>query len=178
MYISLLRGINVSGQKMIKMPDLKKIYENLALSNVQTYIQSGNVVFDDLLFRETQILSDLIEREIERVTGFSVAVLVFTEKRIKEIFSKIPFDKSHEQEKIYFTLLKNIPSKELVEKLLSADFGDEKILINSDVIYFYCPESYGKTKFNNSFFEKKLKIIATTRNFRTMQILSEWAIVS
>jgi uncharacterized protein (DUF1697 family) len=174
MYISLLRGINVSGQKMIKMPDLKRLYENLGFLNVQTYIQSGNVMFEDSQNRETSILAGMIEKEIEREMGFSVCVLVFTKKRTEDIFSENPFDKSHEQEKIYFTLLKSVPAKELVEKLLLSDFGDEKFCIFQDVIYFYCPESYGKTKLNNNFFEKKLKTNATTRNFRTMQILAEW----
>jgi Protein of unknown function (DUF1697) len=44
-YISMLRGINVSGQKQVRMTELKSLYESLGLENVRTYVQSGNVVF-------------------------------------------------------------------------------------------------------------------------------------
>ena len=65
-YISLLRGINVSGQKIIKMADLKTLFESLGFTNVKTYIQSGNIVFCSKESDHHEI-KNLIERKIEEV---------------------------------------------------------------------------------------------------------------
>ena len=73
----MLRGINVSGQKKIRMADLRSLYESLGLINVQSYLQSGNVVFDS---KEENVekLKNAIEAQIESTYKFSVPVLVRT----------------------------------------------------------------------------------------------------
>lgn len=74
-YISLLRGINVSGQKLIKMDALKKAYENLGFRNVTTYVQSGNVIFS-ASETEPEKLEKIIYNRIEKDFGFEVPVTV------------------------------------------------------------------------------------------------------
>ena len=170
-YIAMLRGINVSGQKMIKMPELKKVFENLEFENVVTYIQSGNVVFDYKKTNETK-LKGTIEKEIKNNFGYDVSVIIRTHEELKKIISKNPFIKLAEDEnKLYFIFLNNEPDKERLEKLISLDFSPEKFEISGKEIYFLCPNGYGKAKLNNNVFEQKLKVIATTRNLKTVREL-------
>ena len=73
-YISMLRGINVSGQKSIRMTELKRLYEGSGLLNVQTYLQSGNLLFESSEADRSKLASQ-IETQIERAYGYRVAVL-------------------------------------------------------------------------------------------------------
>ncbi|WP_025743412.1 DUF1697 domain-containing protein [Aquimarina pacifica] len=176
-YIALLRGINVSGQKKIKMVDLKAMFETIGCTSVQTYIQSGNIVFE--YAEETNnILGQRIKEAILEHFGFEVPVLVLTPKKLIEIFENNPFSKrlgtlGFEDKKLYFTLLTNVPDPVAVSALEAADYGTEEFVITNEVVYFYAANGYGKTKLDNNFFERKLKSPATTRNLRTMTKLIE-----
>mgnify|MGYP003557868968 CR=1 FL=1 len=83
-YISILRGINVSGQKLIKMDDLRKMYEILGFRNVTTYVQSGNVIFNGDHF-ELSDLEQRISKQIQNDFGFEVPVIVLTIDKLKQI---------------------------------------------------------------------------------------------
>ena len=175
-YISLLRGINVSGQKKILMKDLKALYENLGFENVMTYIQSGNVLFET---KETAIeaLQQQIADAIQKAYGFEVPVLVKTVDNLQKIFERNIYIERYKDDvsKLYFTLLGETPDSELVDALMAMNYQPEEFYIANDTVYFYCPTGYGKTKLTNNFFEKKLKVAATTRNYKTMKKLVELA---
>ncbi|AXT62504.1 DUF1697 domain-containing protein [Aquimarina sp. AD10] len=171
-YVALLRGINVSGQKKIKMADLTEALEKLGLFSVTTYIQSGNVIFQSEQ-NDVQFLSDLISKGIQQRFGFDVPVLVITPETLATIYQKNPFfDRLNKEEietkKMYFTLLSTPPDEELVKELRSGFNGEEEFVITKNVVYLYVTAGYGKTKLNNNFFEKKLKSVATTRNLKTV----------
>ena len=89
-YITMLRGINVGGHKKIKMDVLKQLYVELGYTNVQTYIQSGNVIF---LTQDTDTadLEKRISKQILKVTGFEVPVLVLKLDELKQIVENNPF---------------------------------------------------------------------------------------
>ncbi len=176
-YIALLRGINVSGQKKIKMADLKTMLEGIGFRSVTTYIQSGNVVFESNE-ENTNILSDLIKKGIEERFGFDVPVLVLTYKILASIYQDNPFSKRIEKEeieekKMYFTLLSTPPDPDAIAELTAKDYKAEEFVITKSVVYFYAANGYGRTKLNNNFFEKKLKCSATTRNLKTVTKLLE-----
>ena len=168
-YIALLRGINVGGQKKIKMIDLKNMFESLRFKNVKTYIQSGNVIFD---YQSIDIinLTNQIENKITETFGFSVKTLIFTEEEIRNIVNNNPFVKEPniELDKLHVIFLLDIPDPSTVMLLDIRKEENEKFLIISKVVYLYCPNGYGKTKLNNFMFEKKLKTVATTRNWKTL----------
>ena len=98
-YISLLRGINVSGQKKILMADLKSLYEELGFTNVQTYIQSGNVVFE-YQASSSEKLEQMIFDKIKAHYGFEVPNLILTSNEIEEALKSNPYQ---DIEKMYFT---------------------------------------------------------------------------
>ncbi len=170
-YISILRGINVGGQKKIKMTDLKKLYENLGFDNVQTYIQSGNVVFES---NETNIkkLEQLIFEGIKKQYGFEVPNIILKPEEIENALKTNPFK---DIDKMYFTFLAETPTKENIEKLYTYSFDDEYYELIDKVVYFHCPNGAGRAKMSNNFFENKLKVMATSRNLNTTKKLLEMA---
>ncbi len=165
-FISLLRGINVSGQKKIKMADLKKLYESINLSDVETYIQSGNVIFksNDIDAKE---ISTKIENEIKKQYGFDVKILIKTPSELKNIIKNNPFN----EEKVYVTFLFNNPEIISAAEINKDLKESEKYKIHNDVIYLFCPDGYGRTKLSNNYFEQKLNVSATTRKWKTINKL-------
>jgi len=175
-FIALLRGINVSGQKQIKMSALKTLFEDLKFTNVQTYIQSGNVMFDSKV-TNLKRLKIKIENRIKETFGFDVEVIVKTPGELRDALKNNPFLKSkkNNDEGIYFTFLSGKPLIDNIKKLTEVDYKPEEYTIKEDVIYLNFPKGYGKSKMNNNFLEKKLKVIATTRNYKTVKTLFEMA---
>ena len=91
-YISILRGINVSGKKLIKMDALKAMYEQLGFQNAITYVQSGNVVFSSEI-EDSKELEQLIKTKIKEVFDFEVPIIVLTKDELAEIVANNPFSK-------------------------------------------------------------------------------------
>jgi len=170
-YIALLRGINVGGHKKILMAELRVLLTEIDLQNVQTYIQSGNIVFQ---YKKTanSNLQAIISKAIETNLGFEVPVFVLKPSELKAVFDACPFP---QKEKIqsYFTLLQEEPLPDLVEAVREINYPNEKFVIGINCIYFYSSIGYGKAKYSNNFFEKKLKVSTTARNYKTMLKLLE-----
>lgn len=175
-YISLLRGINVSGQRKIRMSDLQALYNELGFERVTTFIQSGNVVFQSAKNISDKEVSDKIERAILEKFSFEVPVIVRSVEEIKNILVSNPFvDHGLDEEKLHVTFLADVPEKRWVNLMDQYDFSPDKFVITGKDIFLYCPGGYGKTKLSNTFFEQKLKVKATTRNWRTINKLLEIA---
>jgi uncharacterized protein (DUF1697 family) len=174
-YIALLRGINVSGQKKIKMSDLKSLFENLGFKDIRTYIQSGNVIFKSSA-SAVKKLELKIETAIKNYFGFDVPVLIITPTELEKVIKQNSFlKKKKDTGKMYVTFLADVPSKENVSKFKKVDFSPEEYSINGKNIYLFFPNGYGRAKINNTFFENKLKVLATTRNWKTINKLFEIA---
>ena len=172
-YISLLRGINVGGQKKILMKDLKALYESLGFANVVTYIQSGNLLFSSEVKAETAI--NQIEEAISKQYGFDVPVQVREVSDFESIIKNCPFselDLVEEGTRVMVTFLDVQPTEENTEKLISYVKEPERLVLVGREVYLHCPNGYGKTKLSNSFLENKLKVGATTRNWKS--VLKLW----
>lgn len=171
-YISILRGINVSGHKIIKMDLLKKMCISLGFSNVQTYIQSGNILFQSAP-TATKKLSSTIKAGIQKEFGFDVPVITLTFSELEQLISLNPFLNDNALDSAFFhaTLLDAAPSKEHMAVLAQANSKNDKFELVKQTLYLYCPDGYGNTKLNNTFIEQKLKLSATTRNWKTLNQL-------
>jgi len=171
-YISMLRGINVGGHKKIKMEVLKQLYLELGYTNVQTYIQSGNVIFRTK-DTDTTELAERIMKQILKITGFEVPVLVLKLEELKETIENNPFtsDSTKNAASFHVTFLSATPDTISVEKLESSYYGEDQFELQDKIIYVYCPTGYGNTKLTNTFFENKLKVTATCRNWKTVNEL-------
>ncbi len=167
-YISILRGINVSGQKLLKMDALKAMYENLKFKNVKTYIQSGNVIFQ-FSEKNNQELEKLIEKTILKTFAFEVPIMVKGINEIENVLNHNPFVNKRKEDitKLHVTFLSEEPEQTLINKLKEGQYNSDEFIIVGKTVYLFCPNGYGNTKLNTNFFENKLKVKATTRNWKT-----------
>ena len=167
-YISILRGINVSGQKIVKMEALRSLYEELNFINIQTYIQSGNVIFQ-YQSSDQEYLGKKISDQLLNNFGFDIRVILLNPIELKVIIGRNPFTQdgtksiSHQ----YVTFLSAKPVVKNIDLLTQKRTLSEEIVLIEKAVYLYCPNGYGRTKLTNSFIEDKLKVSATTRNWRT-----------
>ncbi|HEV8084060.1 MAG TPA: DUF1697 domain-containing protein [Chitinophagaceae bacterium] len=169
----ILRGINVSGYKMIKMESLRAMFENLNFKNIKTYIQSGNVVFQ---FKETNIdkIEKKIANKIQEEFGFEIPVMVKELDEIKTVLKNNSFVNKRKEDitKLHVTFLSQEPATDNIDKINKAQYLPDEFILRGNTIYLFCPNGYGNTKLSNNFFENKLKVAATTRNWKTVNELA------
>ena len=170
--IALLRGINVSGHKIVKMTDLKRAFESLSFENVRTYGQTGNVIFD-CKRAETAELVKRIEEKISETFGFSTNVIIRTQQELEKIIDNNPLTRRADValDKLYITFLRDTPDETVASTLDMNSDDDEKFVVVGKEVYLYCPNGYARTKLSNTAFETKLKTVATTRNWKTISKL-------
>jgi len=171
-FISMLRGINVGGQKKIKMVDLRELYGSLGFMHVQSYVQSGNVVFDCEESRVVDI-AVMIETRIEQFFGYGVSVFIRDAQDFKRIIDGNPFihQRTVDHAKLHVTFLYKKVSEQLMNTLHIPEKESGEFSIGECELYLFSPEGYGKTRLSNSFFERKLRVVATTRNWKTVHAL-------
>ena len=175
-WVSLLRGINVGTTKQVKMEDLVPVYESLEMVNIRTYLRSGNVVFDSPE-RDPVKLSAILEDEITRTSGFPVKVLMRNREELREIVGSNPYLSGNPRDpaRLYVTFLSDYPSSDRVDEVGTVDYDADQFIVRGKEVYLFCPDGYGRTRFSNTFFEKNLNLIATTRNWKTVTVLSAMA---
>ena len=174
-YISILRGINVGTGRKVPMVDLKKLCEALELQNVQTYIQSGNVVFELGRPEAILMLEMRLQQAFSDAFGFDIPVIVRTDEEWAESIAQNPFLKEEniDIERLHLTFLKELPKPELLEKIKGYQYLPDRYVIIGRNVFIFCAAGYGTSKLVNSFFESKLKTPATTRNWKTVMKLHE-----
>ena len=171
-YVALLRGINLSGHKIVKMDQLRKMFEEMGFAEVKTYIQSGNVVFNAPA-RDPASLAKKIEEKIVRQFGFPVPVLVKTAAEVGDVIKNNPLvkEKDIDISKLHVTFLSSAPEKSALKMLDGIDAAGDRFCCLEQAVYLYCPNGYHATKLGNNVLEKMLKVGTTTRNWRTVNQL-------
>ena len=169
-FIALLRGINVGGRCKIIMSELISAFIEIGCSEVQTYIQSGNVVFKNGKIEHTNAFAKAIQEQIKTQWGYDIPVLVIVAQDLQMILENCPFPDEIMQQS-YFTLLHKEPKQDLIAQLARIELANEQIAIASNCAYVFAPQGYGRAKLNNNFIERKLQVVATTRNYKTMHRL-------
>ena len=172
-YVAFLRGINVSGHKLIKMEELRQHFEMPGISNIFTYIQSGNVLFESEENNET-LLRKTIEKQLAGKLGYPVTVILRMAHEIKNVLNNNPFDhmKTEDVSKLYVTFLSEVPPFSVRGSLgVYSNDAEDARLVKRDV--YIRTSNYGKTCFTNTLIEKKLGVSATTRNWATVNKILE-----
>jgi uncharacterized protein (DUF1697 family) len=174
-YIAMLRGVNV-GQKTIRMERLRATFETLGFSAIRSYVQSGNVVFQTKPGSLPR-LSESISRQIQRDFDFEVPVLLRTSKEMENVVRCNPFvkNKAIDHSKLHVTFLSDAPPEAVASGLEPLASKSERFRVLGRQVYLYCPDGYGRTKLSNGAIERKLSVVATTRNWRTVNALLEMA---
>lgn len=168
-HIIFLRGINVSGKNSIKMQDLRSLLTDAGFEEVMSYIQSGNIILSSPL--PTKEVKSAIHQLIQEKLGLDLEVFVVTGEELHQVLLNNPFQAGHEPNRLFITFLSDQPSIDLINKLQEKDHGQEEFQLINNMLYFYLPQGMAKSKMNNNYFEKALKVKATGRNLNTVQKL-------
>lgn len=175
--VAILRGINVGGKRKILMKDLKLLFEKMRYTNVTTYKQSGNVIFNT-----TDNLSDIeismeVQKAISDKYGFDVPVIIRSIKDLEQTIARNPFLKSCESDinQLYLTFLNETPSPENIKNAELSNTRVDRFVVDNRNVFVFCEGKYHQSKLTNNFFENKLKVTATTRNWKTILKLIEFA---
>ncbi|PWJ41107.1 DUF1697 domain-containing protein [Sediminitomix flava] len=173
-HIAILRGINVGGKRKILMADLKLLFQDLGFADIETYIQSGNVVFKA---PTSDKLEHLIKKAIQEKYGFEVPTIVRSLNEWEKSISTNPFLSSENEgiERMHLTFLKETPKQENIELAEAFERGNDQLSIVGKDVFLLLEGKYSQSKLSNQFFEKKLKVEATTRNWKTVKKLLEIA---
>ena len=171
-YISLLRGINVGGHKKIKMADLRQLYASLELANVKSYVQSGNVVFDTPHTNRAAIATQ-IESAIESAYGFHVPVLLRVADELQKLIEQNPLLEltNRDGKNHYVLFLDRSSTAAEFAQLDEPTVGQEQFSLLDDALFVYYPKGAGRSKLSTNYFERKLHIAGTMRNWRTLNKL-------
>jgi uncharacterized protein (DUF1697 family) len=172
MQVALLRGINVAGNSRVGMSELREVFVDLGLSDVTTYLQSGNVVFNATAANAGQLVASL-EKQIAARFGVKVSVLIRTHKELSRVIAANPYlDLEDDPTKLHVTFLARKPELSKVKSLEVPTGETGRFTVIGREVYLHCPDGYGRTKLNNSFFERKLYVSATTRNWKSVTALN------
>lgn len=168
-YFAFLRAINVGGKNLIKMEDLKKIFESLGFKNVKTYIQSGNIIFETTEKSKEKIIKRT-EKELHKYFGEDVLVFLRTFPEVKAIVKYNPFSKikTAPSTKLYVSFIKEKLIKKSKLPFVSAKKNVEIIAIKNCEVYCITAEVNGRFGFPNNFVEDYFEVAATSRNWNTI----------
>lgn len=172
-YVALLRGINVGGNTMIKMEDLRAMFEGLGFENVVSYINSGNLAFDARKASEDSLVAK-IEAAIESHVGNPVQVMVREQNDIPRVLANNPFEGQYTSHKeMHVLFLKNELSQENEKWLSETAPSGERFSVAGREIYCHLPMGVADSYLGRGQFEKILKVAVTARNWRTVEKLAE-----
>jgi uncharacterized protein (DUF1697 family) len=174
--ISMLRGVNVGGQKILKMDALRTLYESLKFEDVTTFIQSGNVVFRTKE-RDLAKISRRIGNEIEKGFGFRPEVILRTTEEMRGVIARNPFAerKDVEPNKLLVWFLASAPDAEARKKVLAVKVEREELRMDERELYIYFPDGQGRSKLSLAAVDRALKVLSTGRNWNTVMKLMEMA---
>lgn len=171
-YIALLRGINVGGNTMIKMEELRKTFEALGCENVVTYINSGNVAFDAKKVAEEKLLSR-IEKAIEKDFGKAIPVMIRERSALQKVLDNNRFEGEFESHKeMHVLFMRDEMPADKKDQLLAQQTKDERFDVRGREIYCHTRLGVADSLLGKGFIDKKLKVATTGRNWRTVEKLS------
>jgi uncharacterized protein (DUF1697 family) len=174
-YIAVLRAINLGARNKISMADLRALFVDLGAKDVQTYVQSGNVVFTSSLGSPAKLV-EAIEAAIRDRLGLSITVLVRTRDELQQVVDGNPLlGGGRDIANLYVTFLAEVPASDRVAELEAQTFGPDEVQVIGRHVYLHCPTGYGRSKLSNTFLERRLAVAATNRNWRTVTSLAALA---
>ena len=169
-YIAFLKAINVGGHT-VKMDYLKNLFEKMGFENVETFIASGNVVFETKS-KGVDSIKKKIETELEKTLGYKVATFVRTTKELKEIAEYIPFknaDLGDKKNSLYIGFLDSEPDKDRKKKTLELSDRANEFIFNKKELYWLCRKNFSDSGITGKTLEKALGMETTIRNSTTIR---------
>lgn len=167
-HLALLRGINVAGKNRVPMEALRGWFEAAGCRRVETYIQSGNVVFDPPK-KGLGGLAAKVEGALQKELSFSVPVVLRSGDELAAAVKANPFlAQGASPEVLHLVFLAEAPSPAAVKALDPNRSLPDRFAVKGKEVYLHCPNGYGRSKLSNAWFDSKLGTVSTVRNWRTV----------
>lgn len=166
-WIGLLRAVNVGGRKL-SMAAVVDAVGTAGGADARTYLQSGNVVFSS-----SRAVASGLSGALSAAAGFDVPVVLRSAADLARVVSGQPL--AGPESAWHVTFLESAPARPSVSALDPSAYGGDSFAVVRREVYLRTPDGYGRTKLTNAFFERKLGVVATTRNWRTVCALAEMA---
>ncbi|AWS42979.1 DUF1697 domain-containing protein [Streptosporangium sp. 'caverna'] len=173
--VALLRGINVGGRNKVGMAPLRELLEGFGYDEVRTHLQSGNVVFSTA--EKPERAAKRIAEGVSEQFGVQVPVLTRSRADLQKIVKAHPLSGiASDPARLLVTFLSAAPKAKLVKEVDPASYTPDVFRFEGGrEIYVWCPNGVHKTKLGHAFWEKRLGVTATARNWRTVERLLEMA---
>jgi uncharacterized protein (DUF1697 family) len=172
-WVALLAGINVGGKAMVPMAELRTVFADLGYRQVQTYIQSGNVLFEEDTGEEDQLIA-AIGPALSATFGWEIPVLLRTRPELDAVMAGNPFrDRQDDPTKLLVTFLSAAPAPDRAARLQPPPGETGELALVGREIYLHTPDGYGRSKLSNAYLAKTLGVAATTRNWKSVAKLHE-----
>jgi len=171
--VAFLRGVNMTGHNSLKMTGLSDLFREIGLVDPETYIQSGNVIFRCKDAIPVTDIASMIEKAILEKFNYDVPAMVRTVDEMRKIAieNQLTGEKDFDPSRMAVLFLHEKPGNDQTKKLKGIDYPPDKFYISGSEIYIYCPNGFGKTRLYTNFFEKKLGIKGTARNWKTFKTI-------
>lgn len=168
-YIALLRGINVGGRNILPMKDLVGILEGMGCEKINTYIQSGNVVFQSKEKQSSKIAGEISSKILES-HGFEPKVLLLEIAELQDAIKNNPFE-TEDGKALHFFFLDSHPKDPDLERLMAVKLKSEEFSLNKNIFYLYTPDGIGRSKLAAKV-EQCMGVPVTARNLNTVSKLT------
>lgn len=174
-FIGLLRGINVGGRNRVAMADLRTLLSGMGYDSVRTHLQSGNALFESADADASRLAAD-IEHEVAASLGVASRVIVRSADELGALIAGNPFvDDEDDLAKLHVAFLAVTPDSARVAGFAVPEGGSERYSLTGRDLYLHYPHGYGRSKLDLAFLERRLGVVATNRNWRTVTKLHELA---
>ena len=174
-FVALLRGINVGGKNKLPMRDLAAIFEAAGCTDVETYIQSGNVVYSTKSDGEAQI-PQMVSQRITEQFGLKVPVIVRSSAELDRVVANNPFlSEGADADALHVGFLADATSAKAIASLDAQRSPPDRFAVVGKEIYLCLPNGMARTKLTNAYFDRALSTVSTMRNWRTVLMLAEMA---
>jgi uncharacterized protein (DUF1697 family) len=172
-YVAFLRAINVGGSHVVKMDALRSIFEALGFGGVETFIASGNVIFETRS-KDVSSIERKIEKALELSLGHEVATFIRSPGDVARIahYQPFPAPAALAAVSVNVGLLKEPPPKALRDAILRLKTDIDDLHVDGSELYWLCVKGQGGSRISNALFERTLKAKATFRGLRTMEKLA------
>ncbi|HEV7487817.1 MAG TPA: DUF1697 domain-containing protein [Thermoanaerobaculia bacterium] len=170
-YICFLRGVNVGGNKLLKMAELKVLFDTLKLRDAKTYLQSGNVVFrsDET---DRAVLTRRIEDGIRKKSGMEVKIILRTTDELRKVIAANPLPpEDRNPSALVVAFLGGAIADTAKALLTSLKIPTEELHFGKQELYLYFSSGMADSKMSNALTEKKLGVNVTARNWNTVNAL-------
>lgn len=173
-YVALLRAINVGGNSLIKMAELRSLVESLGFADVSTYIQTGNVIFSSSE-TDRKKLARRLEEAVASSFGHDTTVFVLTPRQLKQASAANPFDpqRRDQEQRCHLVFLSGKPSAARTKELMALEGEEYSFAVRGSVLYYAYSRELDGSRRRNVDFEKVLGVRGTSRTWKVVDKLIE-----